>query len=110
MASMMLLLGRDNIEGEGENEPDGGESERRNPRRRVWGVREASMRASAPCLFFQSMQRGKWAARSWATDSEISTASWRGVSQFALRLIPSSSWPASMRNSCIYLQRRSFHV
>ena len=54
---------------------------------------------SAPCLFFQGMQRGNLVASSVATVSDVSTASKSGVSQFAFLLIPLSSCPASMRNS-----------
>lgn len=56
--------------------------------------------ASAPCLFFHGIQRGKRVAISIATASELSTAMCRGVSQLALRLMLSSSWPASIKNSC----------
>lgn len=61
--------------------------------------REGSVTASAPCLFFHGIQRGKRVASSVATAGEVSTAMRRGVSQFALRLMLSSSWPASIRNS-----------
>ena len=61
-----------------------------------WGRRRTE---SAPCLFFQGIQRGNLVARSVATASDVSTASKSGVSQLAFLLIPSSSWPASMRNS-----------
>ena len=56
---------------------------------------------SAPCLFFHGMQRGKRIARSAAIGMEVSTARCKGVSQLVLRLMLESSWPASMRNSCL---------
>ena len=62
-------------------------------------LREEARTESAPCLFFQGMQRGNLVASSVATASDVSTASKSGVSQLAFLLIPSSSWPASMRNS-----------
>lgn len=69
---------------------DGGEGE---------GGREGSVTASVPCLFFHGIQRGKRVASSVATAGEVSTAMRRGVSQSALRLMLSSSWPASIKNS-----------
>ena len=62
----------------------------------VWRRRRHT--ESAPCLFFHGIQRGKRVAISVATASEVSTAMCNGVSQLALRLMLSSSWPASMRN------------
>lgn len=44
-----------------------------------------------PCLFFQLMHLGKLVANRKATASDFSTARCRGVSQAALRLMPSSS-------------------
>lgn len=57
---------------------------------------------SAPCLFLARMQRGNRTVSNAATGSEASTARWSGVSKLALRLIPASSWPASIRNSCLH--------
>lgn len=47
--------------------------------------------ASAPCLFFHGMHRGKRVARRIATASELSTARWSGVSRLSLRLMPTFS-------------------
>jgi len=55
--------------------------------------------ASAPSLFFQLMHRGNRVAIRLATRSEVSAARCSGVAQLAFLLMPSSSWPASMRNS-----------
>lgn len=46
---------------------------------------------SAPCLFFQGIQRGNLVASSVATASDVSTASKSGVSQLAFLLMQSSS-------------------
>lgn len=54
---------------------------------------------SAPVLFRKAIQRGNRCASSLATASEDSTAIWRGVSKSPFRLMPSASWPTSMRNS-----------
>ena len=67
--------------GEGQIEERGGK-----------GKREGGTRtASAPCLFFHGMHRGKRVARRIATASELSTARWSGVSRFSLRLMPTFS-------------------
>ncbi len=68
-------------------------------RRRNRGSGKEAHTESAPCLFFHGIQRGNLVARSMATASDVSTASKSGVSQSAFLLMPSSSWPASMRNS-----------
>lgn len=94
------LPGRPIKDGE-KGPPNGGESERRRGIRGVCEVRAQSIIASAPCLFFHGIHLGKCAASNWATGSEVSTARWRGVSQLALREMPSFSWPASMRNSAM---------
>ena len=61
--------------------------------------RKKAFTVSAPCLFFHGMQRGNLVASSVATASDVSTARESGVSQLAFLLMPSFSWPASMRNS-----------
>ena len=62
--------------------------------------------ASAPSPFFHGMHSGKREASRRATASEeCETATWRGVSAFALREISCDSWPAPMRNSWGYVVR-----
>jgi hypothetical protein len=57
--------------------------------------------ASMPSLLDQGTQRGKAAMRSLPSSTCLdSQASMRGVSKSVFRLIPSSSWPASMRILC----------
>lgn len=53
--------------------------------------KEGERTAVWPCLFFQLMHLGKLVANNKATASDFSTAACRGVSQPALRLMPSSS-------------------
>jgi hypothetical protein len=55
-----------------------------------------------PCLLTHGMQRGNAARRRCPTSICFdSQASMRGVSKSVFRLIPASSWPASMRRRCL---------
>src|ERR1700761_3907771 len=57
------------------------------------------MSASIPCLVVHGTQRGKSAMSRRPTSACLaSQASMRGVSNWVFRLMPSSSWPASMRS------------
>jgi len=57
----------------------------------------AKRTASTPFLFDHPTQRSKRSANNSATAGCASAASMSGVSQSALREMPSSSWPASIR-------------